>query len=198
MTAGDLTEVVAAAAQDGDLTDERLRQLWAGAGLVSDDADYLSFEDAFLSQLHDPDKESLAFRPGGWVVNASASVVKAALTTALLAVGLISIGAAGIPLILIPAVLPMLIDIDRVRLTAGENYLLATLALTDDAKNCTADELYARISDDLKEQISELGFRDFLDKCIKAGVADAHQDPTGAASFVLRDPRQADFRVSFI
>jgi hypothetical protein len=191
--------LVATTAASGEVSDDALRVLWSAIGVSDDELDYVAFEDAFLAQVQEGETTSLAFRPGGWVVKASSTLVKTALTTALLAVGLVSIGAAGIPLLVLPAVLPLIVDVDRVQLSAGEHHLLATLTLTDEARHGTAEVLYGRLPEALQEQVNEMAFRDFLEKCQRAGLADTTRPADGGATtFALHAADQSKFRVTFI
>ena len=181
------------------LTQADLRAFWESLDLP--DAGYQRFEDAFRAVVDEGTTATLYFRPGGWVVKASGSVAKGAVTMALLTVALAASHATGIPLIVLPTILPMLIDLEKVRLTKGEEYILAQLTFTDAAREGAPDELYDRLPEAVKNDIGPGAFRDFLEKCRQAGLADRSDGPPGTGpdpQYSLRAPGSERFRVSFV
>jgi hypothetical protein len=89
-----------------------------------------------------------------------------------------------LPALVLPAVLPLLVDIDRVELSASEEHLLANLRLRPDVvKQAHSPEgLYAELPDELREQVSLLDFLDFVQRLVAAGEADESGD-----EIVVRD-----------
>lgn len=187
--------------KEAEFSRAQLADVWAQIcpPEAAGDAYFSTFEEAFL-QTAAPDRHrSLAFGPGGWTVKVSEASIKTGLTTALLTTALVASGSAGIPALVIPAVLPLFFDVEKVRLSKSEEGLLAQLTLREDARSGTADELYARLPDDVREDLSKREFTDFLEKCRRAGLADESESGSIVnpdAKFTLRD--QAKFRVTIV
>lgn len=181
------------------LTQADLRTYWASLGLPEDG--YPVFEDVFRAAVDEESGAELYFRPGGWVVKASGAAVKSAVTMGLLTVALAASHATGIPMIVLPTILPMLVDLERVRLSKSEEYILAQLTLTDAGRQGSPDELYAKLPESARDQIAPAAFRDFLEKCRQAGLADVGKPAAAAGAeptYVLRAPGSERFRVTFI
>jgi hypothetical protein len=137
----------------------------------------------------------LEVRPGGWVVDTTSSLARAAVTAALMTAVMYAGGFDQIPAYVLPAVLPLVVDLDRVRLSRADRRLLAVLranAGTAAGHPVNTDVLYNRLPVSVRQEISTLDFADFMDRLIAAGEAD---DP-GLDDVVLRDqPRW--IRISF-
>jgi hypothetical protein len=118
---------------------------------------------------------TLHARPGGWVLRLGDAAATGGLATAVTAAVLAVAGLDQLPALVLPAVLPLLIDLDRVSLTPGEEHLLAEIRLQPLVVNFarTPRKLYEELPDDLRDQISLVDFLDFLDRLIGAGEADA-------------------------
>ncbi len=137
----------------------------------------------------------LEVRPGGWVVDTTNSLARAAVTTAVMTAVLYAGGFDQIPAYILPAVLPLVVDLDRVKLSRSDRKLLALLRInagTAAGQQVNSDDLYNRIPDNVRQDVSPLDFADFVDRLIAAGEA----DDVGADDVVLRDePRW--IRISF-
>jgi hypothetical protein len=184
----------------GEISQSALRAFWDSIGLQAEDSGYLVFEDAFLVQVRTSEPETLYFRPGGWIAKASGPAIKTAVVSALLALALAGSQATGIPVLVIPAVVPLLFDLEKVRLTRSEEHILAELTLRSDVRASTAEALYNTLPDSVKEQMAPLAFRDFLEKCRVAGLADLQEEPLSLVQesrYVLRPPGSERFRVTF-
>jgi len=138
---------------------------------------------------------ALEFRPGGWQVKLAGSSVKGVLGGALLAGLLVAVGATGIPAAVVAAIVPNLFDIEKVRLTASQEYVLADLIGHRDAVDgtLTADQLYDRIPAETRTDVSRLDFAEFLDACRRAGLADFGPDGT----VTLQPSDKAKFRITW-
>src|ERR1035441_8958534 len=75
-------------------------------------------------------------------------------------------GVAGLLPLVAPAVLPLLFDVHQMRLTRSRELVLAELQLTPEARSggLTAEELYAKLPYQIRDQLSWLDFVDFLDQ----------------------------------
>jgi hypothetical protein len=175
------------AAAPGDLTDTRLRQLFVDVtGLDQDrlvDA-WEVVEDAVLAAL--PDGTGLRVRPGGWVVNVRSSAVRTAVAAALVGGALWHVGFDQLPGYVAPAVLPLLVDVRKVRLTRAESRLLVDLRLSQTAAQMdwpwSADALYSRLPPQVQERVPPGDFADFIYRVVQAGEA----DPAGYDEVRLR------------
>ncbi len=171
------------------------RRLYPGDDRASR-AGFSAFEQSLGAQLEseEDDEHRLDLRAGGWTIDITNSVVRSALVLALLSGALVAAGAAGLAPLVLPAVLPLLVDIDKVRLRPSDELLIAELRLNTDAYEggLSPDELYRRLPARTRRAVSPLDFADFLDLIRRAGVA---QD-RGDGNLVILDPAEARFRVS--
>lgn len=165
-------------------------------GLPDDSAAAGIFEDAFLAAM-EQSPTALELRPGGWRVDVAATMLRTALTTSILTAALWLSGIDQIPAAVMPAVLPMLIVTERVRLNRREQYLLTQLQQNvGSAKGLAVhpDVLYNKLPLDVRDQLSPLDFQDFLD----AFIATGHADDAGGGDVRVRDPHEPSWiRITF-
>ena len=131
-------------------------------------------EDVLLEAVSDGD-DAFHMRPGGWRVNLAGGAVKALLVTVVLAAALFFSGADDIPLELLPVVVPLLVDVERVRLSRRDEELLIPLRVASDRVTGMAlrhEGLYNRLDPAVREQLNYGDFVDFCERLIKAGYAD--------------------------
>lgn len=131
-------------------------------------------EDVFVAKSGDTDA-SLQMRPGGWRVSVAGTTARTLLASALVAGGLAAGGFADIPAELIPAVLPMLVDVERVRLDRRERALLVPFRAATSGVEGRAlhpQVVYSRLDDGVKDQLNYLDFVSFCDRLIAAGELD--------------------------
>ena len=131
-------------------------------------------EDILLEAVSDGD-DAFHMRPGGWRVNLAGGAVKALLVTVVLAAALFFSGADDIPLKLLPVVIPLLVDVERVRLSRRDEELLIPLRVASDGVTGMAlrhEGLYNRLDPAVREQLNYGDFVDFCERLIKAGYAD--------------------------
>jgi hypothetical protein len=127
----EIGQLVDNAAAQGDLTDSELRLLFTDVtGLDEDNlaGAWETVEDAVLAAL--PDGTGLRVRPGGWVVDIRSSVVRTVLAAALVGGALWHAGLDQLPAYVAPAVLPLLVDVRKARLTRADNRLMVDLRLS--------------------------------------------------------------------
>jgi hypothetical protein len=137
----------------------------------------------------------LEVRPGGWVVDTTSSLARAAVTAALMTAVMYAGGFDQIPAYVLPAILPLLVDMDRVRLSRSDRQLLAVLRFNAGAaagQPVHPDVLYDRLPDDVRQDVSPLDFADFTERLIAVGEAD---DPGYGDVTLLDRPRW--IRISF-
>lgn len=131
-------------------------------------------EDVLLEAVSDGD-DAFHMRPGGWRVNLAGGAVKALLVTVVLTAALFFSGADDIPLELLPVVVPLLVDVERVRLSRRDEELLIPLRVASDGVTGMAlrhEGLYNRLDPAVREQLNYGDFVDFCERLIKAGYAD--------------------------
>ena len=179
------------------LTSDDLEKLWSELTLDS----YRARRglELFLDSIRTaadqaPDQADLQFRPGGWQVNLSRGAVQTVVATALVAGLLVVFGAAQIPAAVATAVVPLLFDVERIRLTPGQEYLLAELVAHREALDgsMTPRELYEKLPPDTRAQLPFMEFADFLRTCYEAGLADVAESGT----VQLRPGDRARFRIT--
>jgi hypothetical protein len=189
-------------AESGDeFSQETLREFWNSLGLESEESGYLVFEDAFLVQVTVDRPEALNFSPGGWVAKGTGPLVKTAIISALLAIALTASHATGMSVLIIPAIIPLVFDLEKVRLTRSEEEILIELTMKQEVRAMSADVLYAGLPASFQDQITRLAFRDFLEKCRTAGLADVKVEPisvVGEPKYELRPPGSEHFRVTVL
>lgn len=184
---------------------------------VPDDVDRAWFTDSFLRPLGiEPDSrlgelcedvllEAVAddcnafhMRPGGWRVNLAGGAVKTLLVTAILAAALFFNGADDIPLELLPVVVPLLVDVERVCLSRVDEELLIPLRVASVGVTGMAlrhEALYNRLDPAVREQLNYGDFVDFCERLIRAGYA----DDAGYGEVRMRpDGRPAWLRVTWL
>ncbi|MFF7973389.1 hypothetical protein [Streptomyces sp. NPDC007905] len=121
----------------------------------------------------------LDYRPGGWTVDLSKGAANTAVAAAVLA-GILAFFGIGLATGVVPAVVPLLFDLRKVRLTRSQRQVLAELTLTPEARTggMTASELYATLPDQVRNELSRIDFEDLLENFHLAGVADLEDDGT--------------------
>jgi hypothetical protein len=187
-----------ASADPAAVTADDLAALWAQMFPGQDGATRTglrTFQTAFRAAVADTEgEEALDLRSGGWVIDLRGGLVRGALATAFLAGVLAASGVTGLLPLVAPAVLPLLFDVHQVRLTRSQELVLAELQLTPEARSggLTAEELYAKLPYQIRNQLSWLDFVDFLDQVRRAGLA----DPAADGRLILRAPDNARLRIT--
>jgi hypothetical protein len=191
MSTVEIGSLIDDAAGRGDLTDSNLRQLFAAATGLDEEslADaWEAVEDAVIAAL--PDGSGLRVRPGGWVVDIRSSVIRTVVAAALVGGALWHVGLDQLPGYVAPAVIPLLVDVRKVRLSRADDRLLVDLRLTSTTAQMDwpwpADALYGRLPADVRERVAPGDFADFVDRLVQAGEA----DPAGYDEVRLRPAGQ--------
>lgn len=182
-------------------TSQDLANIWDSLVPGDDPMSFAFVEDSFLHELAEEDEEPLRFR-GGWTIKVKANLLRTAILTALITGALIHSQTPEIPAIVIPAVVPLLFEMERVRLKRSEELILLELAYKPEAKDKTAAELYALLPEKIRKDLSELDFADFLDSCRSAGLIDEKGKLPGALvsaedRFTMRPLGNARFHIEF-
>lgn len=154
-------------------------------------------EDVLLEAVAD-DGNAFHMRPGGWRVNLAGGAVKTLLVTVILAAALFFNGADDIPLELLPVVVPLLVDVERVCLSRVDEELLIPLRVASVGVTGMAlrhEALYNRLDPAVREQLNYGDFVDFCERLVRAGYA----DDAGYGEVRMRpDGRPAWLRVTWL
>lgn len=191
--------------------DAQLRQRLDGQNASREQLDRLWWElfdesfttrqgrDVFLStarflETGEAGPADLGFRLGGWEIDLGKAAVQAGLVSAFLGGVLAVMGVDQVPVEVLPAVIPLVFDIRRCRLTASQEKVLAELTVNPEVRDATltADQLYAQLPDKTQADLSRLDFEDFIDAFRRAGVADVADDEV-----TVRPVEQSRLRITF-
>jgi hypothetical protein len=81
-----------------------------------------------------------------------------------------------IPVALVSAILPTIFSVERVKLSRGEDEIIATLTFDDRVRKGTPRELYEALPDAVREELNYFEFADLIEKLVAAGGAE-ESDP---------------------
>jgi hypothetical protein len=131
-------------------------------------------EDLFLHASGQLSGE-LEMRPGGWRVKWSGQAIKTVLTTVLIGGAMFAAGMDEIPKEIVVAVLPLIVDIEKVRLSNRDKELLvrlrtSTIGLQGLALN--PQVIYNRLDATTRSRLNYDDFTAFLEHLVEAGEAD--------------------------
>jgi len=109
---------------------------------------------------------------GGWQWNLTEGAVRTICATCLLVGVLAAAGMSGLAPLVLPSVLPLLFDIDKVRLERSEGKVLRILGARPDLKQRLGDAaaLYESLPAEIRGSFSLDAFEDFLATATRAGV----------------------------
>jgi len=131
-------------------------------------------EDLFLHASGQLSGE-LEMRPGGWKVGLSGQAIKAALVTVVVGSAMFAGGMDEIPKEVLLVVVPVLVDIEKVRLNRREKELLVRLRSSAAGLEGLAlhpQVLYDRFDAGTRSRLNFDDFAAFMDHLIDAGEAD--------------------------
>lgn len=162
-----------------------LHEEWISAVLETCDA---SWEDGARFSAAD-----LPMRVGGWRLDLGRTGVRTGLMASIVAGAMVQQGLTEMVIGVVAAVIPSVLDIERVALSAGDRMLLLELRLLPEVRDraFTEDELYARLPDGTRAVVNRLEFATFVERVRNAGYA------TPGASTLLRDPDGPPVRFSW-
>ncbi|MEA2361310.1 MAG: hypothetical protein QOD71_455 [Thermoleophilaceae bacterium] len=160
-----------------ELGEVELRRLWALTGV--DDGRFEEFVEVVLPRSGD----ELAFRAGSWRIDLREAGVRTGLLTALVAGVLIPQGMSEFAIGFVTAVLPSVLEIERVELSQGDRRLLVELRARTSLGS--PDELYAALPPETRAVINPYDFADFIQRLRDAGLAEG----PAAGPIQLRPPQ---------
>ncbi len=158
-------------------SEKNLLSIWNKLELGEHSFQYYSakniYYDVFCDIVEDNVNTDLKFLSSGWKISLSGALIKTAITTALLASAFYLLEADSIPLQLIPAIIPVLFDIERIKLSRGDKYLIGEIYAKKKLRNkfLGIEDLYKKLPNKVKKQLNKKDFYDFVEKLISVGIA---------------------------
>lgn len=152
-----------------------------GAGL---ERDAVRAEAERLARVVLDEPAGYDLRLGPYNLDTKRAAVQSAATAAVLAIAIRSEGIDSLPVAVVALVMPFLVDIERVTLSASDEVIVA--AMRSHARPGGAREWYEALPAELRSQLTELEFIDFLERCELAGVITRR--PRGDIALTRRAP----------
>ena len=109
-------------------------------------------------------------RSSGWVVHMKRSVFQATASGAILAVALKIATGTGISVLLLPAIIPLLFQVERTSLSLADERLLLVLHRSGAMKG-SAKDLYQALPKGVRRSVNDHDFLNFLDRVQGTGHA---------------------------
>jgi hypothetical protein len=167
------------------VVDDVLREEWVAAVVATCDP---TWDDGLR-----PAPTDLPMRVGGWRIDLARAGVRSGFMATVLAGVLVQQGLTQMIIGVVAAVIPSVLDIDRVALSAGDRMLLVELRLHPEVRDraLDEDELYVRLPADVAAKVNRFEFADFVERLREAGYA------TEGATTRLQDPDGPPVRFSW-
>jgi hypothetical protein len=173
--------LTAAGVSENEAGPDDLRTIWRLTG-QSDEAlfdEFLNAVEAACAPTWEGrplEPGELGLRYGQWRIDLGLSGVRAALGAALAASALAPHGFADFTVTFIAAVLPAVIEVERVELSPGDERLLLELRLKREIRSnfMTEDQLYDALPAETRAIINRYDFADFVGRLREAGFAAEH------------------------
>lgn len=147
--------------------DSRIAEVLGAVGLGG--AQGRRVEEIIRQVLSDLVDEPLSMRVGNWQVDMPATVFRSGITAALMIGAIEAVGINSTAVVVLAAVVPFLVDVERVTISPSERLVLAGLTA-----NLTSVQdrraLWENLPADLQHELTFLEFVDLLDRLSKAGV----------------------------
>jgi len=156
--------------------------LFSTGNMFVDEETKSVIEQSFLYLVgHAKEAERLAFGNDTWQITLLPNIAKIATVTAILSGLLYSSGVvqlAGLAGMVLPAVLPLLIDIDTVKLSVKDNYILTEMHRHKRLiyEEFEPKEIYDRLDEEIQEQISLMEFLDILEVLHLTGHVSSYEE----------------------
>lgn len=162
-----------------ELDADGLSKLWQSLGF-EDDALGDEFIDAVasLAALDDAADRTvdpeLHLRLGEWRVDIARQGIRAGVMTAIVAAAMVQRGLTEFGIAFATAVLPSIIDIERIEVGPGDRKLLLEIRLRPAFREgfATEDELYAALPSETRNAVNPYDFADFIGRLRAAGLVD--------------------------
>lgn len=137
----------------------------------------------------------LALNTNSWKISIKKNLVTPFLTGAILTAVFRHLGYNQLPLAILPAVLPYLLDIEKVKIEKREERLYLQIPIKKFKNQFkSAEEWYSILPDKIKASVNLEDFRDFLDNLVVAGYAKENKNE----KFQLLKQGENIFKISFV
>jgi len=124
--------------------------------------------DLAVLQLVGESDVPLEMRVGKWRWNATQGAVQSAIATAVLLPVCYATGVVGIPAVVLAAVLPLLLNVEKIEVRASDLHVLATVKDELYFPN-DIERVYDQLPEDLRHEITLLEFRDLVQRLTATG-----------------------------
>ncbi|MBV5327855.1 MAG: hypothetical protein JZU65_09480 [Chlorobium sp.] len=152
---------------------------FSSGNLLEDEVVRTVIEQSFLYlTVHPVDAEAFAFGDTSWRIKIVPNLAKSAIVAAVMVGLLHATGCTHLASLVLPAVLPSLIDIETIRLTVKDDLILAEMRRNDGlrGKAFCPQEIYDQLSPSTREQFSFIEFVEVLDALSISGNMDWDQN----------------------
>jgi hypothetical protein len=115
------------------------------------------------------DESALAMRIGPYRLDTQRAAIKAAVTAAVLAVAIEGTGLDSVPVVVLAAVVPFLIEIESTELAPGDELVVAALRIHAQPGGSDHD-WYRTLPPELRAQLTQIEFLNLLGRLRDAGI----------------------------
>lgn len=153
-------------------------------------------EQSFLIFTGNPkNAEELSFGDSSWNIKVTPNLVKTSVVASIMIGLLYATGATQLASLVLPAVLPLLIDIDSIKLSVKDDLILAEMRRHDELKDKEfwPQEIYDQLHPTTQEQFTFSEFLDVLNVLMLTGNVDK-DDKTGL--FQLNEKKKLRISIS--
>lgn len=170
--------------QDGDYTfisREQFIEICNHTGIDIHDVQLFgALEEVFLQSIQDKDAvdSELYIKSKAWTVKLSSGILKSTIMGAILTGVFFASGYTMIPGFVLPAIIPLLFDIEKVNISAKEDFILAQLTLNNQILNKykNPELIYDSLSEEITDELSKYDFIEFIEKMVLAGAFEQNKD----------------------
>lgn len=145
---------------------------FSSGNLLEDEGIRVAIEQSFLYLTgHPADAEALAFGDTNWRIKITPNLAKSSIVAAVMIGLLHAAGATQLASLVLPAVLPLLVDIEAIRLSVKDDLILAEMRRNDNLqdKEFWPQEIYDQLSLATQEQFTFSEFVEVLDALALSG-----------------------------
>lgn len=188
--------------QDGSYTfvsREQFMEICDYTGIDIHDTQLLeTLEQAFLQSIQDKDTvdSELYIKSKAWTVKLSSGILKSTIMGAILTGIFFASGYTMIPGFVLPAIIPLLFDIEKVHISAKEDFILAQLTLNNQILNKykNPELIYDSLSEEITDELSKYDFIEFIEKMVLAGAFEQNKD----SKILIPSDGKTKFKINFL
>lgn len=132
--------------------------------------DQVEYTQLLLRQVGESTGE-LQARSRGWVIHLGRDLAQGALVGSLMAIVMRALSQTDLSLVVLPAILPLLFQIEKAKVSMANEELLIHLYRKVGSQTMDTEALFQAIPDNIRENVNRLDFLDFLESISEAGLA---------------------------